>query len=64
MATTTLAPLEESLAGGSLPRWATPVVLVGSVAAAVALNITTGLAGWFGTSMVAGLIFWVIRRQS
>ena len=60
-APTALAPLDESLVGGSLPRWATPTVLVGSIVAALALNLTTGLAGWFGTSMVAGLIFLLIQ---
>lgn len=60
---TALAPMapHDSLSGGHLPRWATPTVLVAAIAAALALNATTGLAGWFGTSMVAGLIFLVIQ---
>jgi phosphate transport system permease protein len=60
---TTLAPApgHESLTGGHLPRWATPTVLVIAIAAAMLLNLTTGLAGWFGTSLVAGLTFLVIQ---
>jgi phosphate transport system permease protein len=58
---TTTAPAASTLAGGSLPRWATPVLLTVSVAAALALNVTTGLAGWFGTTIVAGLIMLIVQ---
>ena len=50
----------DSLSGGHLPRWANPVVLALAVAIAGGLNLTTGLAGWFGTSVVAGLVFLAI----
>ncbi len=66
MATTlapTPTPQHEALTGGTLPTWSTPVVLVAAIAAAVGLNLTTGLAGWFGTSIVAGLIFLVIQSS-
>ncbi len=52
---------EESLSGGRLPRWASPVLIVGSVAAALLLNVTTGLAGWFGTALVAAVILLVVQ---
>ena len=60
---TTLEPVaaHDSLAGGSLPRWATPTVLAVAIAAAIALNFTTGLAGYFGTCLVAGLIFLTVQ---
>jgi phosphate transport system permease protein len=57
-----LAPQEsQQLTGGSLPRWATPALLVFSVAAALVLNVTTGVAGWFGTTIVAGVILLVVQ---
>jgi phosphate transport system permease protein len=63
MATTTMPTRSEpsSLIGGQLPRWATPTVGAFAVAAAFALNLTTGLAGWFGTAIVAALVFLVIQ---
>lgn len=63
MTTLELAPLENesALTGGHLPRWATPTVLVVAVAGAAVLNLTTGLAGWFGTSLVAGLLYLAIQ---
>lgn len=66
MATTltpTPTPQHEALTGGTLPTWSTPVVLVAAIAAAVGLNLTTGLAGWFGTSIVAGLFFLMIQSS-
>lgn len=61
MATATTTSTAASLSGGSLPRWATPVLLIISVAVALVLNVTTGLAGWFGTSIVAGAIMLVVQ---
>ena len=57
----TRATAHSSLVGGTLPRWAPGVVLAGSVAVAMALNVSTGLAGWFGTTLVAALTFMVIQ---
>jgi phosphate transport system permease protein len=50
-----------SLVGGTLPRWAPGAVGAGSVAVAMALNVSTGLAGWFGTTLVAALTFMIIQ---
>ena len=63
MAATTLEPsaTRSALAGGSLPRWVTPTVLVASIVIALLLNRTTGLAGWFGTSLVAALLFLAVQ---
>lgn len=58
---TATAPQHTSLTGGTLPSWSTPVVLVASSALALALNMTTGLAGWFGTSIVAGAMFLAVQ---
>ena len=55
--TETTTPRHESLTGGQLPRWATSVLLAIAVALSLVLNVTTGLAGWFGTTLVVGLIF-------
>lgn len=53
--------LEQSLAGGKLPRWM-PVVLAGAaVALAGLLNVTTGIAGVAGTAVVAALAFLVLQ---
>jgi phosphate transport system permease protein len=62
MATTTAVTTKPTrLAGGSLPRWATPVLLAVAVAGALVLNVTTGVSGWFGTTIVAGLILLSIQ---
>jgi phosphate transport system permease protein len=50
-----------SLVGGTLPRWAPGAVGLGALAVAMALNLSTGLAGWFGTTLVAALTFMVIQ---
>jgi phosphate transport system permease protein len=49
--------LHDALTGGRLPRWAVPAVAVGSVIAALVLNVTTSVAGVAGTLIVAVLIF-------
>ena len=49
--------LHDALTGGRLPRWAVPAVAVGSVLAALVLNVTTSVAGIAGTLIVAVLIF-------
>lgn len=49
--------LHDALTGGRLPRWAVPAVGVGSLAAAIVLNLTTAVAGVAGTLIVAVLIF-------
>ncbi len=51
----------DSLKGGTLPRWAPGLVGAIAVGGAVALNATTGLAGWFGTTVVGALIFVVLQ---
>ncbi len=51
----------DSLKGGTLPRWAAGLVGVTAVGAAVALNATTGLAGWFGTTVVGALVFVIVQ---
>ncbi|HEX6888545.1 MAG TPA: phosphate ABC transporter permease PstA [Candidatus Nanopelagicales bacterium] len=63
MATTVTqaAPAHSTLAGGTLPRWATPVLLGVAIALGYALNVTTGLAGWFGTTLVIGGIFILLQ---
>jgi phosphate transport system permease protein len=50
-----------SLVGGTLPRWAPGAVGAGAVAVAMALNVSTGLAGWFGTTLVAAVTFMIIQ---
>lgn len=57
----TAAPDHTALTGGRLPRWATPTVLVASVALGLVLNATTGVAGWFGTTIVIAAIFLVAQ---
>jgi phosphate transport system permease protein len=49
--------LHDALTGGRLPRWAVPALAVGSVLAALVLNVTTSVAGVAGTLIVAVLIF-------
>jgi phosphate transport system permease protein len=49
--------LHDALTGGRLPRWAVPAVAVGSLLAALVLNVTTSVAGVAGTLIVAVLIF-------
>ncbi len=63
MATHVTAPqaTSGSLSGNQLPRWAVAVVGAVAVAAAVTLNVTTGVAGWFGTSVVGAGIFLVVQ---
>jgi phosphate transport system permease protein len=63
MATTTPAVTSPpgSLSGGHLPRWATGAVGLLALASAVALNVTTGVSGWFGTSLVGAMIFLVVQ---
>ncbi|MGB7983079.1 MAG: phosphate ABC transporter permease PstA [Candidatus Nanopelagicales bacterium] len=56
------APGHSRLTGGQLPRWAVGTVGAGAIALAVLLNMTTGLAGWFGTTLVGALLF--IAAQS
>ena len=51
------ALLHSALAGGKLPRWSLPALAVGSLVAALVLNITTSVAGVAGTLIVAVLIF-------
>jgi phosphate transport system permease protein len=58
---TEATPAQSTLAGGTLPRWATPVLLGVAIALGYALNLTTGLAGWFGTSLVVGGIFILLQ---
>lgn len=58
---TTTAPTQGSLSGGRLPRWGTAAVGVVALASAVLLNLTTGVAGWFGTSLVGALIFITVQ---
>ena len=53
----TIAPARGSLSGGRLPRWGTSAVGAVALASALTLNLTTGVAGWFGTSLVGALIF-------
>ena len=50
-----------SLTGGTLPRWAPALVGALALASAVALNMLTGLAGGFATTIVAALIFVVLQ---
>lgn len=50
-------PLHSSLSGGALPRGAAPGLLAVSAVAAVVLNVTTGVSGLFGTTLVGALIF-------
>jgi phosphate transport system permease protein len=57
----TLTPVHEQLTGGRLPRWAGGVVGAISVAAALGLNSATGLAGWFGTTLVGAGIYLAIQ---
>jgi phosphate transport system permease protein len=61
---TTAAPAKPShgsLSGGHLPRWATGAVGVLAIASAILLNVTTGVSGWFGTSLVGAAIFLVVQ---
>ncbi len=55
------APRKSSLSGGTLPRWAAPGVLALSAVTAVILNLTTGVAGIFGTTLVGALIFLTVQ---
>jgi phosphate transport system permease protein len=59
--TATTTPQHQSLTGGQLPRWATPVLLGVAIVLGLALNVITGLAGWFGTTLVIGGIFILIQ---
>jgi len=63
MATTvdTSTKTPSSLTGGTLPRWAPALLWAVAIASAVVLNMTTGLAGWFGTTVVGALIFLVVQ---
>lgn len=61
MATATTPATSQSLSGGSLPRWATPALIAIAVALALVLNATTGVSGWFGTTIVGGLILVTIQ---
>jgi phosphate transport system permease protein len=53
------ALLHDALAGGHLPRWSTPAVAAASIALAFLLNVTTGVDGVAGTTVVALLLFLV-----
>ena len=50
-------PQRQSLASGTLPRWAVGLVGAVAVAAALLLNTFTGVSGWFGTTLVGALVF-------
>jgi phosphate transport system permease protein len=52
---------QHSLSAGRLPAWGPAAVGALSVAVAVLLNVTTGVAGWFGTSIVGALVFVVVQ---
>ncbi len=54
-------PRQGSLSGGTLPRWAPPSLLAGSAVVAVILNLTTGVAGIFGTTLVGALFFLAVQ---
>lgn len=60
-ATASRPATHDSLSGGRLPRWAPTTVGAIAIAGALGLNALTGVAGWFGTSIVGALIFIVIQ---
>jgi phosphate transport system permease protein len=59
--TPTTARPTDSLVAGRLPRWGTGAVGALAIASAVLLNLTTGVSGWFGTSVVGALIFLTVQ---
>ena len=54
-------PQRQSLASGTLPRWAVGLTGAVAVAAALLLNTFTGVSGWFGTTLVGALVFIAIQ---
>jgi phosphate transport system permease protein len=59
--TPTTARPTDSLVAGRLPRWGTGAVGALAIASAVLLNLTTGVSGGFGTSVVGALIFLTVQ---